>query len=208
MVTNAQCEYAGRVLPTVRATVKTQASCALVEILKLFEEMKKAGIYNDALIILMADHGAWVPPRGLTGIPLEDGKSMEVINPSFMALAQPLFAIKRPGEAGALRISNEPSWIVDTAATIADDLQLDTKFDGLSMFGQEQRNERKRGHFIYQYKRSDWTDKYLSPIQEFSFYGNGVDCESWHEIDIHLPGGFEKKNQRQDSIWQIVKIKN
>jgi hypothetical protein len=133
---------------------------------------------------------------------------MEVINPSFMALAQPLFAIKRPGDTGALRISNEPSWIVDTAATIADDLQLDTKFDGLSMFGKEQKNERKRGHFIYQYKRSDWTDKYLSPIQEFSIDGKGVDSASWHEIAVHLPGGIEQKNQRQNSLWQTVKIQN
>jgi hypothetical protein len=170
--------------------------------------MKRAEIYNDALIILMADHGAWVPPIGLTGIPLDDGKSMEVINPSFMALAQPLFAIKRPGETGTLRISNKPSWIVDTAATIADDLQLDTKFGGLSVFGQEQKDERKRGHFIYQYQRSDWTGKYLSPIQEFSIDGKGVDSASWHEIAVHLPGGIEQKNQRQDSLWQTVKIQN
>ena len=205
MVANEQCEYAGRVLATVRETVKTQARCGLIEILKLFEEMKRAGIYNDALIILMADHGAWVPPRGLTGIPVNDGKSTEVINPEVMALAQPLLAIKRPGETGVLRISDAPSWILDIAATIAGVMELDTEFDGLSVFELQQNDERKRGYFFYQYQRSEWTDDFLSPIQEFSIIGKAVDSSSWHEGAIHLPAGRTLKNQGKSSLWQTVK---
>jgi hypothetical protein len=206
MVTNEQCSYAGRVLPTVRENVKIQARCGLLEVLKLFEKMKKAGIYNDALIILMADHGAWVSPRGLTGIPQDDGNSIELINPQTMALAQPLLAIKRPGETGALRINDAPTWVVDIAATIADDLQLDTEFGGLSVFGIQNGDERKRGHFTYQYKRSEWKDKYLSPIQEFSIEGKGVDSSSWREIAVHMPGGKVRKNTKKSPLWRTIKI--
>lgn len=206
MVTNEQCNYAGRVLPTVRENVKIQARCGLLEVLKLFEKMKKAGIYNDALIILMADHGAWVSPRGLTGIPQDDGNSIELINPQTMALAQPLLAIKRPDDTGALRINDAPTWVVDIAATIADDLQLDTEFGGLSVFGIQNSDERKRGHFTYQYKRSEWKDKYLSPIQEFSIEGKGVDSSSWREIAVHMPGGEVRKNTKKSPLWRTIKI--
>jgi hypothetical protein len=206
MVTNDQCEYAGKVLPTVRETVKNQARCGLIEILKLFEEMKKAGIYDDTLIILMADHGAWVPPKGLTGIPQDDGQSIKVLNPQIMALAQPLLAIKRPGETGALRISDAPTSIIDTAATIADAMDLDTEFDGLSVFELGQSETRERKHFVYQYQRSEWTDQYLSPIQEFSVNGKGVDSSSWQARDIYLPGGIVRKSQGKSSLWQKVKI--
>jgi hypothetical protein len=198
MVTNEQCGYAGRTLPTVRETVKNQARCALIEILKLFEEMKRAGIYNDALIILMADHGAWVPPADLTGISANDGKSIDVINPKVIALAQPLLAIKRPGETGALRISNAPSSVIDTAATIADVMELDAEFEGLSVYKLQQNDDRRRSFFFYQYQRSEWTDDYLSPIQEFSIDGKGTDSSSWHELDIHLPGGVVRKSQDLD----------
>ena len=207
IVANQQCGYAGRVLPTIRETVTNQARCSLEEVLKLFEEMKKAGIYNDTLIILMADHGAWVPPEKMTGIPASDGKSISVINPKIIALSQPLLAIKPPGEKGALQISNAPSWIIDTAATIADYMELDTDFDGRSVRELEQSAARDRRHLVYEYQRSDWKDKYLSPIQEFTVTGKGIDSSSWHEVAIHLPGGVERKNQRKSSLWQKVQIR-
>ena len=207
IVANKQCGYAGRVLPTVRETVIDQARCSLEEVLKLFEEMKKAGIYNDTFIILMADHGAWVPPEDLTGIPASDGKSITVMNPKIVALSQPLLAIKPPGKSGPLRISDAPSWVVDTAPTIADYLELDTDYDGRSVRELEQGETRERRHLVYEYQRSDWKDKYLSPIQEFTVNGRGIDSSSWHEVAIHMPGGVERKNQRKSSLWQKVQIR-
>ena len=130
MVTDENCDYAGQVLETVRPTVKWQAGCALEELVKLLEQMKVAGIYDDALIILMADHGAWVPPTGLSGSVSDDGKSVEVVYPQLVALSLPLLAIKRPGDTGPFRISNAMTWVTDMPATVSHALKLRAKFSG------------------------------------------------------------------------------
>ncbi len=206
MVSNEQCGYAGQVLPTVRKNVTIQAGCGLSEVLRLFEGMKKAGIYDDALIVLMSDHGAWVPPTGLKGRLLDDGESIEVMDPQMMALALPLLAIKRPGESAALHISDAPSWIVDTAATIADSMDLDAEFDGTSVFDLGENDKRARRLFLYQYKRSEWTDEYLSPIQEFTINGRGNDSSSWQYVATHLPNGVAKRNPEKGGLWQKVEV--
>jgi len=204
MVTNPQCGFAGQVLRTVRSTVTSQARCGLREVIKLFEAMKRLGIYNDALIILMADHGAWVTPRRLKAKLSSDGKSYTMINPSVMALALPLLAIKRPNESGALKISDAPTWIVDTSATIADVLGLDAKFNGRSVFKLPQDEKRERRFFFYDYKSSEWTDKYLGHIHEFTVNGNGVDSGSWRFART-WPEGNEEKPVGKNHLWWTVK---
>lgn len=95
MVANENCEYAGQELITSRATVKTQAKCSLEEVVKLLEKMKKLGIYDDALIILMADHGAWIPPVGQIGYVLSNRKSPAIINPEAIPTAALTVMAKR-----------------------------------------------------------------------------------------------------------------
>lgn len=206
MVTNEQCGYAGKVLPTIRETVKIQARCGLIEVVTLFEEMRRMGIYDDALIILMADHGAWVPPNGLTGRQIDDSDLVELMNPQMMALAMPLLAIKRPGEAGALRISDAPSWIIDTPATIADGMKLDAEFDGISVFELGENDKRERSVYLYEYKRAEWTADYLSPIHEFAINGRGRDSSSWQYVTTHLPNGIKETIQGKNSWWQTVRV--
>ncbi|MCZ6577059.1 MAG: hypothetical protein O6950_11550 [Gammaproteobacteria bacterium] len=189
MVANKNCEYAGRVLPTVRVTVKTQAKCSLGEVVSLLEKMKELDIYDDALIILMADHGAWVPPAGLIGYIRPDGKSVTVMDPTTVAMALPLMAIKPPGASGSLQISMAPSWIVDTPATIASVLGLNEKFDGPSIFDLRPDEPRERRHYSYEYRRSEWTADYLSPLHEFIINGSVFDTRAWRPGDRFFPNG-------------------
>jgi hypothetical protein len=204
IVANEECGYAGRVLPTVRNTVKIQAMCSLVELKRLFDRMKQAGIYEKSLIILMGDHGAWVAPPGLKGKMSSDGKSIEIFDPGFVALSQPLLAIKRPGAKGALQFSDAPSWIIDTAATIADVLNLDGSYDGRSVYTLGETENRVRGFHVYQYQRSEWTDDYLSPIQYFRVDGKGADTSTWQETLLYLPGGDKQKIVGKSSLWKTT----
>lgn len=57
MVASADYAYADRVLPSIRGKVKNQVRCGLVEVARLLEKMKELGIYDDATIVLQADHG-------------------------------------------------------------------------------------------------------------------------------------------------------
>ncbi len=188
MVANENCEYAGRVLPTVRATVKIQAKCSLIEVVGLLEKMKEFGIYDDAMIILQADHGAWVQPAGLVG----DGKPI-VMTIRDVAQALPLMAIKPPGASGALQMSLAPSSIIDTPATIASVLGLNEEFHGASVFDLRPDEARERRTYTYEYSRNEWTIEYLNPIQEFIVSGSVFDTATWRHGDHFLPNGIVKK---------------
>ncbi len=188
MVTNPNCEYAGRVLPLVRLTVKIQAKCSLMGVVSLLEKMKELDIYDDAMIILQADHGAFVQPAGLIG----DGKPLGMTI-RHVAQALPLMAIKRPGANGSLQMSLAPSSIIDTPATVASVLGLNEEFDGVSVFDLQPDEARERRTYTYEYSRNEWTIEYLNPIQEFIVSGSGFDTTTWRPGDQFLPNGIVKK---------------
>ena len=193
MVTTANCEYAGKVLPTIRATVKNQARCSLGGIVLLLEKMKELGIYDEATIVLMADHGAWVPPKGLKGRAGADGNNKATVSPTVVAMALPLMAIKLPHASGPLKTSLAFSSITDTPATIASAMRLDAGFKGRSMFDLPVGEPRERHHYSYQYSRSEWTANYLAPIQEFIVNGSVFDSAAWQTGNNYLPGGVVEK---------------
>ena len=188
MVTNKECRYAGKVLETVRETVKFQSGCALDEILRLFEKMRALGIYDDALIVLMADHGAWVPPLRLGAVRRPDGK-VETVDPFLTALAMPLLAIKRPGEKHTLRISDAQSWVPDTSRTIAESLRIETPFDGRNVYELDAEEGRDRYFYFYDYSADDWKNDYLSAITEVKIAGLVRDINAWTAVRRYLPYG-------------------
>lgn len=189
MVTNRGCRYAGRVLPTIRETVMNQARCGLIGVVLLLQKMKELGIYDDATIVLMADHGAWVPPKGLKGKKGADGSDQVMVNPTLVAMSLPLMAVKLPHAKGPLRISHAFSSITDTPATIAAAMGLDAKFSGRSIFDLAPGEPRERRYYGYQYSRSEWTADYLTPIQEYVVNGSAFDSAAWRMGDKLLPAG-------------------
>ena len=195
LVANTNCGYAGHVLPIVRENAKTQAKCSLIEAVKLLEKMKELGIYDDALIVIMADHGVWVPPAGLKlkeAVVAPNGQKV-TMNPTIVAQALPLLAVKRPGAKGPLQTSMAPSWIIDTPATIASILGFKEKFDGVSIFDIQPEEQRVRKHYFYQYNRREWKVDYLNPLQEFTIKGSVFNTEYWEAGNRLLPGGIVAK---------------
>jgi hypothetical protein len=188
MVANENCEYAGRVLKRTRATVKVQARCSLGNVVRLLEGMKELGVYDDALIVLMADHGAGVPPRGLRGYVTAGGKRV-IMDKKTVAMALPVLAIKRPGVTGPFEVSPAPSAITDTPATIASVLGLKEQFDGRSVFSLRPDARRERRYHHYRYVRSEWTAEYLNPIEEFIINGSALDSRAWRRGDRFHPKG-------------------
>ena len=189
MVTTRNCKYAGHVLPSFRDNVKNQARCGLVEVALLLEKMKELGIYDDATIVLMADHGAWMSPMGLKEKVGADGKNKFMVHPSHVGEALPLMAIKLPHASGSLKTSLAFSSITDTPATIASVIELDAVFDGRSIFDLPPGEPRERRHYVYEYSRSEWQADYLAPIQEYVVNGSAYDSAAWRMGDKFLPGG-------------------
>jgi hypothetical protein len=173
-----RCEYAGRVLPTVRVNVTSQARCGLIRVARLLERMKELGIYDSSTIVLMADHGAWVPPLELEPVDMADG-SRRIMDPVTVAMAVPMFAVKPPRSKGPLRFSSAPSWIVDTAPTVAAMAGIGGSFAGRNALELQYAESRERFFRVYEYRRSEWTSDYLTPISEYAVNGSVFDSAAW-----------------------------
>jgi hypothetical protein len=189
MVVNDSCDYAGQILPTARPNVLNQARCSLLETVLVLEKMKELGIYDDALIVLMGDHGAWIPPRGLK-VELEpDGSpKLAMLKPFQQALALPLLAIKVPGSNGELRVSNAPTWTVDVPDTMSVALGFNEKFGRRDILTLAEDEQRERRFNFYEYWRGEQDADYLKPIQEYVVEGDVYDGASWRVGKLYPPG--------------------
>lgn len=193
-VADEQCGYAGEPHNTTRYWVKVQDRCSLKRVMQGLDQMKALGIYDDATIILMGDHGSWIPPRGLTGdMHADSGFSPALPFPITVAMAEPVMAIKPPGATGPLRVSMAPTWIGDVPQTIAGLLDLEVTFGGQSMFDLSEFATRERRHYSYAYDRSEMVADYLASIHEFIVTGHVADGWAWRKgATFPAPAGAGK----------------
>lgn len=182
-VGDENCEYDGR-RRTNRDNVTIQARCGLDAILELFARMQELGIYESSLIVLMADHGAWVPVE-TPGNTAEDA----AIDAVGVAMATPVLAVKRPGARHALQRSSAMTSILDVPATIAAVLRLEHDFDGASVFELADDVPRERRHYSYKYGSSKDVEGYLMPLQEFVTDSNPFDFSAWRRGRKFEPEG-------------------
>ena len=169
MVVTPQCGYAGGVLQNNRPTLTAQSKCTLDTIANLFGKMKSLGIYDDALIIMHADHGGWVPPYKFKRHQASNGM---VIEPWMASLSSPLLAIKPPGASGNLVVSDLRASIVDVPDTISAIQGWDVQFGRTSLVSAEVDPHRKRSFYFYTWQRDAWETDYTGPIQEFIIDGS------------------------------------
>ena len=179
IVGNKHCEFDGRKTET-REAVTTHAQCGLLRVLGVLQRMKDLGIYDSSLIILMADHGAWVP--------IENFDSSDQVNALVVGMATPTLAIKPPGTSHEFRVSSVPSSIIDIPATIADIAGFTARFGGKSVFSIAADEARQRHHLVYGYGINPDAAGFLFPMQEFVIDGNPYEAASWQKGSRFLPG--------------------
>ncbi len=180
MVVNEGCEYAGRVLYAQRENVLNQSRCSLQEAARILRKMKSLGIYDNSLIVIMGDHGAWVRPKGLKVETDADGNAKSsLMRSSQHALSLPLLAIKTPGADGPLRTSNIPTWTADVPDTISASLNLGVDFGRSNILALSADEQRARSFHFYEYRRGELDAEYLPPIQEYVVEGDVYDTSSW-----------------------------
>ena len=178
IVGNERCEFDGRKFES-RKSVTTHARCGLIAVLDVLQRMKELGIYDSSLIVLMADHGAWVP--------VENFQSGFDIRALSVAMATPLFAVKPPHASGEFRVSDRPTAITDVPDTIADLAGFDGDFGGEAAFKLAEDAERERRHLIYGFGLNPEAEGFLFPMQEWIVNGDPYQAESWRKADRHLP---------------------
>jgi len=192
MVVNKDCEFADRVLYAVRENVLNQSRCSLIEAVRLLEKMRELGIYDQTMIVVMGDHGAWVRPKGLKPETKADGtRKPLLLGARQYALALPLLAIKVPGSKGTLRISNAPTWTADVPDTVSAALGFGDDFGRRDVFTLAEDEQRDRRFHYYTYDRRELNAEYLQPIQEYIVEGDVLDASSWRLGKLYSPGSRE-----------------
>ncbi len=187
MVVNSDCTYAGESLPRNRLTITSQLKCSMDFVIALFNRMKELGVYDDSLIILMADHGGHLRPYRFKPQKVIGVNDTSEIDTFIASMVTPLMMVKTPGSSGPLRISTAPTSILDTAATISTVLKLDEKFDGRSILDLSPSEQRERRHYYYEWRHDDNVTEYTGPIQEFLVNGSVYDRKNWHLGNEYLP---------------------
>ncbi len=181
-VGNEHCEYDG-VRETNRKNVTMQARCGLMWVVGVLRRMRDLGIYEQSLIVLMGDHGAWVPVDKL----MNEQDNRTGVIPMAVAMATPALAIKPPGVSGDLQVSNAPTSVIDVPATISDLLGLETQFSGTPVFSISDEAPRLRRYLTYKFGPNPQAEEYLFPIFEYRVTGSPLDAGAWHLDAKHYP---------------------
>ena len=158
---------AGRVLPENRENYKIEARYIILQFIAMLERMRELGIYDDALIILHADHGYGTLAQ-LPGDP----------NVLKVPRAPALLAVKRVGAHGPLKFSNAPTTVADIPATIFGELNLEHEYGGRSVFDLAERESRTRIFNSY-----SLGPKHSGVITRYELNGSIYDADAWRLLE-------------------------
>ncbi len=194
-VLNANCQYAGAIVPWNWENIKIQAKCSLDHFIQFLNKLKSKGIYDSSLIILHADHGYYKVWTSINQVNLQNlDKDLESDFNDEEDFAQkvcassPFLAIKLPYSKGSLKTSSAQTAITDIPATVSAFLNLNEKFTGRSVFEIDSNEVRER-KFYYYYELYRPGNNYMEPMDEYSIKGSLYDRASWQFVSRHFPQG-------------------
>lgn len=150
--------------PPFEPDMFTKGKNCLNIVYEYLDQLKEEGLYNDATIIITADHGQNYLDSGIENI-LE---SYDLEAPS-----SPILFIKEPGQKnmGSLQISMAPVSHAEIAATVMDAISDGTIDYGDTVWDIPVDSERER-KFVYK--------SGMNAGMEYLIRGNVHDWENWH----------------------------
>jgi hypothetical protein len=120
---------------------RNAATCSLKRIALTLARLKAGGAFDDALIVVMADHGGMRP--------LAAEPSMSSAFAWLAAYATPTLLVKLPGQRGALAEDAAPVSITDVAATVCDAVKKCSAAGGVSLREAKAGEARRRVYHHY-----------------------------------------------------------
>ncbi len=178
---NAQLQ--NKDLPQNRSGAKEQAKASLKIAGELIEQLKSHAVYDNSLIFIVGDHGTSGGGIGLNMELLKDKEKLELplVHERVVTSGIPLMLVKSFNSTGDLIISDAPVTLGDIPQTITSELELSSKFPGVSVLSLNESDERKRKY--YHYARSeeyhDTDGRYLYPMTEYMVNGHSWILNSW-----------------------------
>lgn len=144
------------------ATLDQQAQGSMLMVSEYLRQLKELGLYDDATIVITADHGDYYPIQG----PLEEPASpILLVKPSQSAeqAAQPL------------SISNAPVWAEDILATVIDAVGGDASAYGRTVYDIAEGETRRRIYF----ETTNDDKGYDVELLEYAINGDVLNMEDW-----------------------------
>ena len=145
---------------------------------RLLDRLEQHSVFDRALIIVTADHGASFSPK-LSRRDLTAENYIDILNVPFF--------VKRPSQQEG-RVDDRPVETVDVVGTVADILErpLPWASDGRSVFSSSdpQRTRRKAAHRFdqeYQYYPAELSGE-ATVLRKLSLFGSGVDPDSLFRV--------------------------
>lgn len=134
------------------------------------EDLKELGVYDDATIVVTADHGEWYPAD-------------EIIRPT-----SPMLLVKPSTEAGGssepIKSSSVPTGHVDLAATLLEAAGGDASaYGGMNVFDVPDA-ERPR---YYNASSVEGPEHDYTFIKQWEITGDALIWEDWHETGVQWP---------------------
>jgi arylsulfatase A-like enzyme len=168
----------------------------------LLDAFRELGIYEDALIAVIADHGMWGTvaevriPEHIRRLHSENGEFPASDLPERKGSVLPLVLIKQAGSSGPMKISDAPVELSDIPRTIVSELGLDARsFPGRSMFNIAEFENRERKVYFSTFKSNPpYSEPYRSNMTEFVVDGFSWLDRSWSRTGNVFPpaGGYQE----------------
>ena len=163
-----------------RRTAVAASHCALGRAFAYLERLDRLGVYDDALVFIVGDHGRQHTPvdLGFAEPPIVGIDARAAQPPAALkhpSKGVPLLLVKRAGERGALRISDTPVSLCDLPQSIFGELALPSAFACESIFDVGSGRAQARLHFR-------GMDDYEAPFRTYRVDGHSWLSQSWKPL--------------------------
>lgn len=199
---DADLEFTRETFLTTRENYVRQAKACLKSLAIFFDTLKHHDLYDNALILVVGDHGSGESdelyvadppdaPQAAESPPHPPGRNFR----KDKARGLPLVLVKPPGLNDALRIDQTPVSLLDLPATVLYQVGLAEHAEGSSMFAHTVNDHRTRyyGAFEFSANKRD----YVGPITIYAVSGDSRLDASWSFAGVNLPPQHEKTRSSQ-----------
>ncbi|CAG7647020.1 hypothetical protein PAECIP111802_03894 [Paenibacillus allorhizosphaerae] len=188
-----------------REGYKTKANAALKITEKFLGDLKRIGVYDNSIIVIIGDHGGGEKVNVNAGT----ANDANYTNNSVVASGLPLMLYKPMNATGQLKISKVPASLSDISSTIVSELGINEKFPGQSLLTLKEDDERQRRFMFYSWEHEYWNKEYLPTMTEYAVNGYSWNKDSWiptyrkyssEGLNFSPPPTYEYGNQSKFGI--------
>jgi len=164
VVFKEDCSFAGQPIPATREAFVSQSRCALESFGRVVDALKKKGLYDTTVIILLSDHGQAIPSMKAD----HEGEWRKL-----SGWGNPLLAVKPLNARGPMEVSTVPRWLPEVPSIACKETaaceERVVAVDGLRVFN------------YYEWKNEYWSADSL-PVKQYSVTGPPWKSGSWESI--------------------------